>query len=38
MTQGKRIRAIRQLRGYSPKELGIRAGMSPKSAGSRIAR
>lgn len=38
MTQGKRIRAIRQLRGYSQKELGIRAGMSPKSAGSRIAR
>ena len=38
LTQGKRIRAIRQLRGYSPKELGIRAGMSPKSAGSRIAR
>ena len=37
MTQGKRIRAIRKFRGYSQKELGIRAGMNPKSADVRIA-
>ena len=38
MTQGKRISAIRKIRGYTRKELGMKAGMNPKSAASRISR
>ena len=38
MTQGKRIRAIRKIRGFTRKGLGMKAGMNPKSAASRISR